>query len=149
MTAELGGRSFDVAEVRGSLAERGGDGDDGDVEASEVGGVGTGPQRAIGEQGGQAVVADVLDVGRTGGELADAGLVEVVADDLVALLGGPDRKRKPDVALAHDDHALAVPVRAGGHLLAGAPYHRALQGQRLAATLRHTGRGRWRSTAKT
>ncbi|GAA2813215.1 hypothetical protein GCM10019017_68810 [Streptomyces showdoensis] len=93
--------------------QRGGHGDDGDVEAAAVA-HGVARPVAAGLQGGaQPLGGDVLDVRLARGEALDPLGVHVVPDHLVTGLGGPDGERQADIALsnhddAHHDSLLAV-----------------------------------------
>jgi hypothetical protein len=53
---------------------------------------------------GEALVGDVLDVRAAPVQHRDAALVDVVPDDLVTALGGPDGERQADIPLSRNDY---------------------------------------------
>ena len=89
---------LDVGQVRRAVAQRGGHGDDRDVEAGAGAGFGRWVQRAASST---ALRSGQRCPRRTTArqEPFDPGLVDVVSDDFVPDLGGADGERQADVSL--------------------------------------------------
>ncbi len=103
---------LDVAHVGGTVAQRGGDGDDDDVVVGEVSFF-AGCRVAASCSGvGDVLVGDVVDMASVVVETIDFVLVEVEANDGVPGFCGADRDRKADVALADDYNRLLGQVDA-------------------------------------
>ena len=111
-----GGCLLDIGEVGVALPQRRRNGDHREVEARRRAGVGRRLVSARVEGGPQPVVADVLHERLADGEALDPVLVDVVADDPVALVDGPHGQWEPHISLTDDDelggrhfgHALRV-----------------------------------------
>jgi len=97
------GRLLYIGEVGVALPQRGGHGDDGDVEAGEGLGLARGQIAAGRQSGGQGLGGDVLDIGLPRGQALDAGGLDVEADDVVTDLNGAHGEGQADIALPEDD----------------------------------------------
>jgi len=95
-----------VAEVGGAVGERRGHRHDGDVEHGEVGRVARGPVAAVGEDGGETLVGDVVGGGAAGGDARHLGGVEVEPDDDEPCLSRRHGDGQSDVPLANDHDPL-------------------------------------------
>ena len=124
--------ALDVGQVRGAVAQRGGDRDDRDIEPGERSRARRRHEPTGLQRRGQDLGGDVLDVRLPRREELGALAVDVVADDMVTNLDGAHRQRQADVPLPDDrdlarrkgchtfsalvrSRPLPLPVRGGSH----------------------------------
>lgn len=114
---DLGGGAFDVAEVGCAFGERGGDGDDGDVEVLQASFVVRGEVGAVpsGEVLLQFEVGDVLDVGDACSEHVVAVGGGFEAGHVVTRSRGGHGQGESDVSLTHDEDLHRISFLVVGH----------------------------------